>query len=1062
MLRKILLLIGSFIVLFSALMVYRYYNPSVGGDSAITQVYVRPTSSDGGDTDISSVEKPSLEDRDKLGNLRGIYRCEKWEKNDVGDYVLTKPYAKIIHKSGKLTYMTADKGVLTVEQLSKGMKVRNGFLTGNVKIYYDQSVVLGNRPEPYSMTKDQRLKAGILEVTLDNVRYNRDALKITTPDKFSVESDQMEIRGKGLEIEWNEKPRQLRRMQITQGEILRLKNLPRKANMFAMSTEPKSDQPKALPVEQDKKDQEIPSDVVVEGREEKAPETFIAKFTKDVQVVSGEQELSGADTLKLFFKWTKNMKMFTSDEKKKPAKTNNNNSGSDVANNKSNFDSPAKEKANELCITWSGPLVIMPEKKLGIETTDAKPAIAKTQKNHKQWFKIVGDGDDIKLVGKQGILNCMHFEYDNFLQRASFSGAKDSPAILTMQKGEIIRSEGSVVFDRKKGFGLANGVGEFFRPDKKDLSVIREKVSWSKSSKIYLGEQVVKKANSKDRNRFYVKRAHCLGDVKIVRRRTDKNDPSIVLPSDVIYADELDVTMHDPIDGKTAAKQAVATGNVRARQQGMKLKCDKATVDFSKPIAKVESLDDMLTKSEKSKDKLGLGKANLNTVVAKGNVFVEYIDPEKPDQPATFIKADQVDVNWPAQEIILTGEPAKVWRSKDYVVGNRIQILGKKQDIIIDCPGELSYMTNQDMSGNSLKEPKKFTVSWAKKMKFEGLKGVGEFKGNVDLSLGTEKIETDNLTFTLADPEKKAAVNSDKKSTTDLKNKALAFDFFRGRKLKTVVAQGGKKGSDNVRVTSKIMNPANEKWLGRRAQIDCAKVDVDLEKKLITMPSAGQVVFEDYRIPDKKALENQAKENNKQAGFMTQAGKLEAPSQALIVWSGSAVINQGKGKITISDDVIAILRSGEKIVKARNLPIAPMNSVTSGRSTTMKCGKLEIWSVVNKDQSIAKNDEKKDDLMMGVNNFFESIKIIQLSKDVLIEDTSAKVTLDAQRVVYSKLSDIVKIWGYMPGAKVRTDASITYFDKLTERLGTLKSPVLKFNNKTQSVEIEKVQAGGGM
>ena len=1077
MLRKILLLMGSFIVLFSALMVYRFYNPPKGGDSVIKNVYVRPTNSTGGDTDISSVEKPSLEDRDKLGNLRGIYRCDSWSKNEVGDYILIKPYAKIIGKNGKLTYMTANKGVLTVEQLSKGMKVRQGFLTGDVKIYYDQSVVLGNRPEPFSMTKDQRLKAGILEVSLNNVRYNRDALKIITPDNFSVESDQLEIRGKGLEIEWNEKPRQLRRMEITQGEILRLKNLPRKANMFAMSTEPKSveKQTPAEELENKTPESKIDKDVVVEGREVKAPQTFVANFKSNVKVVSGDQELSGADTLKLFFKWAKNMKMFASDEKKKSADSpKKDNSKTIATGDDSTFSEPAADdKTNELCITWKGPLVISPEKKQGVESTDDTPiAVAKNSKNQKQWFKIVGQGDDIKLQGKQGILNCMHFEYDNFLQRASFSGAKDSPAVLTMKKGEIIRSEGSVVFDRKKGFGLAEGKGNFFRPDKNDPTLMREEVTWSKSSKIFLGEQQTKNAANKKRNRFYIKRAHCLGDVKIVRRRTDKNNPFKQLPNDVIYADELNVTMFDPIDGKSAAKQAVATGNVRARQQGMKLKCDKATVNFGKPIAEIKPIEIAFesddSKTKKAKDKLGLEKANLQTVVASGNVQVEYKDPQKPDQPATYIKADQIDVNWPVQEITLTGEPAKVWRNKDYVVGNQIQILGKKQDIIIDCPGELSYMTNQDMSGNSLKEPKKFTVNWAKKMKFEGLAGKGRFEGNVDLSLGTEKIETDLLTFKLADPEKplkdkKELEDKAKKTSSPLKNKALAFDFFRGRKLKTVVAEGGKKGTDNVRVISKMMNPENKNWLGRRAQIECKKIDVNLDKKIINMPSAGRVVFEDYRIPDKDALKNQEANSRKQAGFMTQAGKLEAPSQALIVWSGSANIDQEKGKITISDDVIAILRSGNKIVKARNLPIAPMTSVTSGRSTTMKCGKLEIWSTTSDSKNEnADKKQTKNDLIMGVNNFFESIKIVQLTKDVLVEDSSVNVTLDAQRLVYSKLSDVVKVWGYLPGAKVRTDASITYFDKLTGRLGTLKSPVLQYNNKTQSAKVEKVQAGGGM
>ena len=1070
--RKILLLLGSFIVLYSALMAYRFFfNPETMSTDGIGSIYVRPATSDGGEAGIGEIGEPMLEDRDRVsGRLRGIYRCKSWKKNDVGDYVLDQPRAMLIGKNRKRTFMSADKAVLTVEQIARGIKVKTGVLTGNVKIYYEQEPGSLERPEPASLTKPQRMEQGILEVTLKSVRYDRNALRIFTKDDFAVESNQLEIRGTGLLIQWNEAPRSLRMMEIKKGDVLVLKNLPEKANMFAMSTaavKPNTSAP-AIDSEtagDDKtsasnpitpKIDTTPKDekVIVEGAVDEGPNIFVAKFTDQVKVISGQQALTGADTLKLFFQWKRGMKLMNSggnDSAKadkstaKTASSADKNSTADTSEKIAARDDKTKPKTSELRITWKGPLTIEP-------TPDRGPAVViadetKPAKKPRQWFEIDGDGSEVKLVGEQGTLTCKKFHYNNQMQRASFAGTEDLPAVLVMKKGEIIRSNGTVIFDRMKGFGLAKGPGEYYRPDKDDPLSFREKVFWKKHAKIFLGQQVAKNSAGKNKTRFYIKAADCLGDVEISRTRKDKKDPTKILPDDTIHADHLRVTMSDPVDGRASVKKAVASGNVKARQAGMKLSCDKVDVDFLAANAS----DKTEKSASQAGQKLGLGKVNVDKIFAQGNVIIDYVDPTKPADPATHIKADTVTVRWQNQKIELTGKPARITRGKDYVTSAKIEIDGLTQEVKINQAGEMSYETTQDMSGNELKNPKLFTVKWMKNMNFVGTTGKGVFNGDVDLTLGTEKIEADSLRFALTAPDPAQL----EKAKAAGKNQAFSLDIFKGRQFKTVIAKGGKGDAKNVRMISMVADPKNSNWLMRRAQLEGPEINVDVENQIVDIIGPGQVVFEDYRAPVAKAV---AKPVNQREGFMTQVGKIDPPSQSVISWKKSAKVNQLAGKITINGDVLAVLNSGNKIVKAKELKTAPLGDLKSGRTTAMRCGTLEIFTQ-KQASSTSKNNDK---LVMGVGGFFDSITKILLTKDVAIEDQAADVTLNAQRVEYTKTSEIIKIWGYLKGAKIRTDAIISYFDKVSGKNAVLESPTLKFNNKTQSAEVEKFNVGGGV
>lgn len=249
--RKLVLMIGTFLTLLLAFGTYQLFVPGIAGMDP-TNIHYRTPNFGAMDPDGARVGKTrnvSFYDRREDGQLRGVYKVDSWTKQDDGSYLLEHPSAVIYHSDGSRTYMSAEMGTLRAEQVEDGFNVRNGRMTGDVEVFFDRSRELQREhPRERMFNNWEKYYAEVLRLKCRDVAFDRDVLEIQTDHEFNLWSRQLDLSGKGISIRWNERPRELRRLRIEQGDVMIVKELPEQVDMIQLPT-PKEDSPQSQPSE---------------------------------------------------------------------------------------------------------------------------------------------------------------------------------------------------------------------------------------------------------------------------------------------------------------------------------------------------------------------------------------------------------------------------------------------------------------------------------------------------------------------------------------------------------------------------------------------------------------------------------------------------------------------------------------------------------------------------------------------------------------------------------------------------------------------------------------------
>ncbi|MCD4824014.1 MAG: hypothetical protein K8S55_05365 [Phycisphaerae bacterium] len=239
--RKLILLLGSFIILLLAFGTYNLFMPgsvAMFDPSAHSRRRLSKNFSPGDGPKMGVNRGLKFYDRDSKGRLRGVYEVVSWTKMDDGSFNLVKPEAVVYHSNGQRTYMSAESGQIWAEEVAKGFNVSQGRLDGKVKIYFDQSRAM-KRKHPRDRTYDQRAN-DVIEITVEDIRFDRDLLELHSESRVTLWSRTVDIVGDGLTILWNEKPRELRLLKIRKGDIMIVKEMPEQVDMIQL---PKPTQP---------------------------------------------------------------------------------------------------------------------------------------------------------------------------------------------------------------------------------------------------------------------------------------------------------------------------------------------------------------------------------------------------------------------------------------------------------------------------------------------------------------------------------------------------------------------------------------------------------------------------------------------------------------------------------------------------------------------------------------------------------------------------------------------------------------------------------------------------
>lgn len=211
-----------------------------------------------------------------------------------GLWELEKPYVTVFEREFTC-YITADSGLVQMETAAERSTPKDAIFTGNVVIHVS--------PKESSDLKESF-------VYLDDMTFLSERSQLSTKGPVEYVSDDVHMRGRGLELIYNEQSDRLQFFRIVDLEMLRLKNA--KTTMFAKD-EPKADESAEIvaPAETQQTDETVAAD-----RTEQADETIVAAGPEKTEELIVEAADAAETKEGVFYKCilSKNVLIDTPDE----------------------------------------------------------------------------------------------------------------------------------------------------------------------------------------------------------------------------------------------------------------------------------------------------------------------------------------------------------------------------------------------------------------------------------------------------------------------------------------------------------------------------------------------------------------------------------------------------------------------------------------------------------------------------------------------------------------------------------------------------------------------------
>jgi len=203
----------------AVLVVYFIYNrlsrtPSIPTDASMTPVgqLADVCDSNGkvgmvGDVGVGVVKKAYYVHRNAQKQVDGGFGFEELLHQDGNDWEIEKPYMNIYRRSFNCS-ITGERAKVAVEVAGGRVTPKQGMLIGNVTI---------------RIWPRQKDTAGEMIIHLDDVGFSADKSLFSTAGPIELVSENVRLKGTGVEIVYNGDDERLERLQITNLQTLRIK-----------------------------------------------------------------------------------------------------------------------------------------------------------------------------------------------------------------------------------------------------------------------------------------------------------------------------------------------------------------------------------------------------------------------------------------------------------------------------------------------------------------------------------------------------------------------------------------------------------------------------------------------------------------------------------------------------------------------------------------------------------------------------------------------------------------------------------------------------------------------
>ena len=1066
MMRKIVLLAGTFGTLLAAVLLYQFFAEQASRLTRSDPGRLNPMAQSGpGDRDSGEGEELFVVQRDKDGRLRSIYRARKWTKLQGASYMLKEPVVEVVQADGQRVHVRGDEGLVVAEEVRKGaFNPRQGMLKGNVRIIFDRSTEADAAP-PEQRSDDPNL----IKIFVDELYFDNDLLSIDSNSQFALFSPEADIIGKGISISWHDAPRELRRLVIHEGEQMVIKSVPEELDVISLPGGKATDQARppetALPVRADHHGAAA-TRVVTRPVAESSPATQAAATSPVTQPVAssepadlpaGAPGTAPASTSAAASRPESGPAVATRPADRHGTKAPKVSSVNmyvaefSDANRLINVDSGDRKLhgAEKLTLTfdWTrGPgrqaesrpatapaTASAPSTRpaTGPTTTTSAPAKRRSAPMIVTWtgplvispahtddpvrnhFIVVAEGSKVVLSDSRTAATCRRFVFDNPEEQGTLEGTKEEPVRLVLTGGEEVVCE-HIDFDRRAGEAVLLGPGT--------MTSRSERLGTLETST----GPATRPESAPEPAVAYISWTESVG-VAFGEERITRPDGSVQATQyirDAVFRGDVEAnqprtgdfmrcemleTLFDHGRGRAEyLSRAIAIGSVTARQEARDIQADRLTVDFDEVQEKVEA-----------------GKTRWRTrptkLVAEGKVKVG--EQRKDGREPLLAWADRIDSNLLRRSAVLEGRPAEVSQGVNRMKGPKIYLDETSESAVVDGQGTLDFKTDKNFSGGRLPEPRLVTIDWTNRMKYLGKWDTAVFDGNVMLRSGLDEMQcrTMNLMFdppvttqpATATSRSQPAVMPVSGPTTlaTAKTRPAAAGKERDRRLGLDVENfSGRRIAilyldKAVRVDSSRLDEKDQ--MIQRMQLKGDQLTYDAKTDQVTVNGHGTFLSEDYRPPrsDKEA----------EGGAET----LDRPSQTAFEWNKLMNLAQKDRRVVMEGQVKMIHHSGRYLLPTEGLKLPPWPELKEGRLSKVACDRMiaKFAPPAQKAPTTATSTASKPVVSRPASDWISGPAVGALEqftalKDVNMEDgVRQKRTVQCQRLIYDRPTDVVEVFG---------------------------------------------------
>ena len=1024
--KRIALLVGTFVVLMSAFLVYYYATESEQKPPTRSEEGVLPAG-DGGtkinrDTTMDNpVTRTTVRRYDKNHRLREVYKWERAEQVADGLYELTAPSMEWRQSNGERLIIDAKKGLVHADRVGEEWHIRDGELFDDVRIDYDRRVGIIDRPR-------KERPEDTIRIRTERIAFDRENLTIRTQDRVNVFAREGDILGRGLWLSWDESPQELRELRILHGEYMCIRqgqaSFMRKMTLPGGSgaTTPRGAKP-AKPAKpwtlrgadelllvfefQDprKEKRSIPAGSAVRSGQPAAqtPTTPEGSQTQvppaETKTQSTEPKVVAPGAPPPAVKDTYSAQFFGNVV---------------VTSGFTTATGPAEEgePAAPLIVTWTGPLVIKPVR------YPAKYVPGR--------FDVSARGERLILTDGQAQVRCRSLFYDSLAQQARLIGSPGRPVEMEMPDGEQLVAP-RVELDRKTGAIELVGPGRMRMPgrDSAILGTVGEPgggrgevtVQWTDRVDAMIGRQELP-----DGGRDYLREATFVGGVKV------RQGPGRGLQADTLTINfRPPLSASDPINEISGLK---AVGNVELAdaQTGEYIRSDKLDVTMAPD---------------------GQGGVYPRKAVASGNVSARQEDAEMTGQEATVTfderRKDETESDLMVRTFTLTGRPARVTQQDSVLEGPEIYFDQSRQEAAVTGAGRLAFLADKDLSGNRTAKPRPVEISWTERLNYHGRERIADFVGDVRLGTAGDSIVAKRMRVMFA-PAPATATRPAAKSSRRL--------LRRQQNIKMVIAE------KDVILTSTRLD--DDGFILRRMELRSDQMIYEANpagqerRSSLNCIGPGTLSVEDYGKPEVKT--------GRTGGRAGQpfGGTVARPSQSAFRWTRSMSLDWSRPRkgaparegtlVRMAGDVQMSHRSGKQLVLLDGLKVRQWADVPKGRRTTLTCDRMlaEFGPPQEKpaDELAADNPADQTGPRVG------SLKLFDAYGDVDLRDGLNQVV--CQQLLYQQDKDVALIYGSLPNQPPK-NAIIYRQDTARRRLAPFSARKLIWYRATNRVEALDVE-----